>query len=1014
MKSIIKNRKILIFFIVLVFIAGIYSYVMLPKQESPDISVPAAIVTCVYPGASQEDVEQLVTSKIDDEIKSLEGYDYVSSFAMNSYSLSIFELEYGGDIDKSWDDLRTKMDELQEELPSECLPIETKTDLMETAGMVITLSGENYSYEALSRYGEAFIDRLSSIDGVRRFEMDGKIDKELIVELDIDKVNRLSLSFGEILKTLQGQNIEIPSGLIEEGDTLVPLNIGGSYESIEDIENLIIGISPDNHSALRLKDVGKVYYDDSDAGIRFKNNGQNAIILTGYFKDDQNVLLIGDDVRSMMDAFKTELPSDIDFHEVIFQPNDVSKSIDNFMVSLIQGIILVILVVFVGMGFRNAIIVSLAIPLAIVMTFLTMPFMDVRIHNISIVGLIVALGMLVDNAIVVSDSIQYKLDSGLDRLDACVDGAKEVLMPVFSSTLTTVATLLPLLLLSSSTGDYIRALPLVVIIALIASFIVAVIVTPTFAYIFFKPSKNGVKPQTETIGYKILDYVMDHRLRSLIACMLAIVIFGLAVTQLEVIFFPKADKDIMYIDVEADKTIDRDYTESVSDQVEAILGEEEGVLNYSTAIGGGFPKFFSSMMVYSEQVQNAQILIQVDLSKTPYAKNEGYAQYLQGRMDGVVVGGKATIKELENASPVAAPITIRLTGDSTDEVKEKADILEKMLMDITGTTNVRTDYTEKRLEYTIDLDTSELSYMGLTKYDVLNEVSIALRGRQASTYRADGNEYDIILKGDKDNITAIENLQVKSSITGNKYLLKDFGSLELSKQQPIINKYDGNYSITVMSDVLVGYSSDTILEIFMVGFNEVDFGDVNYRFNGVAEEIQKDFGSAGVSAIVAVFAIYSILLLQFRSYSQPFIILFTVPLSSVGALFGLFIMDQPISFTGLIGIISLIGIVVNNAIVLLDYINLKKAEGMTTIEACKTASVIRFRPIILSTVTTISGLMPLLLGTSELFKPMAVSLVFGLLISTMLTLVFIPLIYSLFIRDKVDVPEDDDLVEVSA
>lgn len=999
MKHIIHNRKIMIFFVGIIFLAGIYSYYNLPKQEAPNISPPVAIITTVYPGASQENVENLVTSKIEDEIMTLDGYSYSKSYSSNSFSTVILEVEYGVDIDKTWDDLRTKMIDLQNELPSECQTIGLRTDLAETAGIIIAITGEGYSYEALSGYSERFIDELSMIDGVKRFEMDGKIEKEVLVSIDMDALNRLDLSYSEIIQVIKGQNLEIPSGFIEGQDNLIPLNIRGSFESIEEIEGIIIGMSDENMSVLRLGDISTISLSDSDSGKRYKNNGNNAILLSGYFKQEENVLIVGKEVRAKIDEIKKELPEDIQFVEVIFQPTDVSKSINNFMLSLLQGIILVIIVVFIGMGFRNAIIVSTAIPLAIAMTFLAMPFFDIQIQDVSIIALIVALGMLVDNAIVVSDSIQHKLDRGVERMEACVGGAKEVLVPVFSSTLTTIATLSPLMLLNSIAGDYIKSLPMVVIIALTSSFIIAIVVTPTFAFIFFKPSTKEMVHHTHTWGYKLLSYVLGHKVKAFFACILIFVMIGSSGLLLEVIFFPKADKDIMYIDVVSDQNIDLDYTETISNQIETILEKEAGIIEYTTAIGGGLPKFFTAMNVYAEIPQNAQIMFKVDLSTTKYKKNTDYADYLQNKINSSLLGGKATVKELENAFPSEAAISIRFTGEDFEEINKVTHEIKSILNAIEGTKNVRTDYTSRKLEYAIALDADELSVLGMTKYDVLNEVSIALRGRQASTYRADGHEYDIIIEGDNGTIDSINNLMVKSSITGNKYLLKDIGQLELVDELPTINKYNGLNAIMVYSNVQIGYQRSAILEELESRMDTLDYGDVDYKFDGEEEEIISNFGSAGVSAIFALFAIYAILLIQFKSFKQPFIILFTVPLSSAGAILGLFIMNQPISFTGLIGIISLIGIVVNNAIVLLDYINLKRADGMSIEEACKNASVVRFRPIVLSSITTISGLLPLLISNSELFKPMAVSLVFGLLVSTILTLVLIPLTYSIFVKE---------------
>jgi len=576
-KSVIINRKILLLLILLIFLLGTYSYYHMPKQESPNVTPFVAIITTIYPGASQENVERLVTSKIEDELKTLEGYSFTISYSNNSVSTIILQIEYGHDIDKIWTSLGTKMQQLQSDLPSECHDIQIRTNLAETTGLIIALSGANYTYEELSEYGDMIIKRLVDIQGVTRFELMGEIEREVEVTVNHTKFNRLGLSYQDLLELLRSQNLEIPSGLIENESSKIALNITGSFESLDEIENLVIGMSDKDYSVLRLKDIASVNMIERDNEIRYKDNGHNAILLSGYFKEDENVLNIGKDVRATIETIKKDMPDDLIFNEVIFQPEDVEISLNDFMMNLFQGIVLVILVVFIGMGFRNAIIVSTAIPLAIIMTFIVMPIVDTPIHQVSIIALIVALGMLVDNAIVVSDSIQNKLDEGIDRLTACETGSKEVLVPVFTSTLTTIATLSPLLFLNSIVGDYIIGLPLVVIIALISSFVIAVFVTPVLAYMFFKPSKNRKEHAHLRFGYKILDRMMHHKVLSVLSVIAIIALLGSTLFFLEIIFFPKADKNIMYVDIVSEKLIDLETTEAISDQVEAILADEEGV-----------------------------------------------------------------------------------------------------------------------------------------------------------------------------------------------------------------------------------------------------------------------------------------------------------------------------------------------------------------------------------------------------------------------------------------------------
>lgn len=461
----------------------------------------------------------------------------------------------------------------------------------------------------------------------------------------------------------------------------------------------------------------------------------------------------------------------------------------------------------------------------------------------------------------------------------------------------------------------------------------------------------------------------------------------------------------MYMDIKAEKNIDTGYTKGVTDQIEELLNEEEGILHYTTAIGGGMPKYYDTLGVNAEIPENAQILMEIDLIASGYKKNTDYAKALQYKIDSVLLGGKATVKELEYAEPISAPpIYMRIKGQDIDQLWSMTSELKQILEEVPGSSNVRTDYDPYTYEYEIVLDEEKVSYYGLMKYDVLNEVSIALRGREASIFRHNGEEYDILLTSNVETAEEIENLMIKSSATGNKHLLKDIGDIELVRIRPAIRKYDGDNTIILMSDLEKGYDSRTIEKGFKDKIEGVDFRGAQIIYDGESSKIGTYFGNLGFTAVFAALMIFTILLVQFRNFRQSLIILLTLPLSAAGAMFGLFIMDQPISFTGMLGgIISLIGIVVNNAIVLMEYINLKRREGMTVDEAAIKASVVRFRPIILSTVTTVIGLLPLMLSNSELFKPMSVTLVFGLLVSTFLTLVFIPLTYSLVYHNDIKI-----------
>lgn len=993
----IKERKVTLFIALLMMIAGIYSYYITPKQENPQITASIAIVTAVYPGASPEDVEKLVTRKIEDEAAELKGYDYSESHSRNGLSIVVVRLTQDANIEKSWTDLRQKMEDLQSELPKEVQPLQINTDLTETAGIIISMSGENYSYEQLEEYGQHFKKELSKINGISRFDIHGKQEKEVSIEVDISQLNQYQLSLQDIIRILQAQNISIPLGQIKNDESRLNVTTSGTYADLKEIENTILTGSKNAGAVVRLKDIAKISMDLEEANYRIKQNGRNAILLTGYFQENKNIVIIGKSVEKRMDELKKDLPEDIYFDQVLYQPKDVSKAVNNFILNLITGILFVIMVVFIGMGFRNAVIVSTAIPLSILSTFVMMKLLAIPIHQVSITALIIALGMLVDNAIVVSDSIQVKIDQEIDTMQACVEGVREVAIPVLSSTLTTVAAFTPLLMLPSMAGEYIQSLPLIIMISLWASYVVALLVTPTMAYLFFTKSTPKEKQhKIRTIFDHMLHLGMSKKRGTVFLAISVFVLSLLLVTQLGLQFFPKADTDILYIDIRTESGTNIRKTEALTEQVTSILKEQKEVISYTTAIGDGLPKFYNTLPIYTQSQDFGQIMIKVDLkNEKRFKSNTEFADYLQEIFDTSIAGGTATIKQLEQGEPIGAPVRVRVTGDDMEKLESATRVVSHYLSTIPGTINIDDDFTDKAYEFYVDIDAEKASFLGITKYDIQNELNIALMGRTASIFRNAGNEYNIVLRSYAPSQEVLENLMIKSSATGNKILLKEIAEIQLRPQIPNIKKHDREKAVTIYSDVKSGFSSVDIQRQLQQGLEALDLEDVQIVFDGEREKIQEHFGCIGTFAVFALLLVYGILLIQFNSFIQPFVILLTIPLSVIGSIVGLYVFRQPLSFTGLLGMVSLLGIVVNNAIVLLDFINGERKLGKGIEESCLEAVDKRFRPIMLSTTTTVIGLTPLVFSGSDLFRPMSISLMSGLMVSTLLTLVVIPVVYSM-------------------
>lgn len=1000
-KQLIRERRVTLFLTAIIALAGIYSYYVLPRQESPDVSVPAAMIIAPYPGASPGDVKDLVTTKIEDELSNLDGIDSLKGISNQGSSIVVVMFDSGTDYDKAMQDVRNAVSDAEADLPSGAFISQINTDLVETAGMIISLSGENYSYEQLASFGELFKNELADISGVSKFEIEGEIDKQVVVDVDYAKLNQVGLSVSDVASLIQSQNIEIPSGSIKYESGEITVKTPGIYTSTNDIKDIIIAVSRETGAVTRLSDIANVYMDLDDSVEKYKQNGLNSVLLTGSFEEGKNVVLVGKDVRQALDRVKAQLPDNLSVEEIIYQPDDVSKSVNDFMINLVEGIILVIAIVFFGMGLRNAMVVSAAIPLSILMTFAAMYATKIYIHQMSLTALIVALGILVDNAIVISDTIQVRLDSGESKLDAAYNGTVMSSIPIFTATLTTIAAFSPLMGMPGAAGEFLGSIPKVLIISIVAAYLVSMFITPAMASIAFKrtPEKKDKENRIRIFFKTALQKALGAKRTTVISTFVVLIlVIEILMPKLPSEFFPYVDKNLFYIDITAEKGGSLEATEKLADEVALLLSKQPEITSYTASVGTGVPKYYITAPLATPSDDFAQIVCRFDLgkkSKKRFDSNVELANYLQNLLDENIPSGKCSVNLLANAAP-GAKIVLRVSGDNTDRLREVSNLIVDKVSNMEGTKNVRSDMKDSTYELSVNLDAEKASSLGIGKYDVQKQINVALYGSVASVFRKDGNEYEIKVKSNIDSAEQLENLEIASSATGAKIPLKQFASISFSKKEDTINTYDKKQSVTIEAEELPGFSAASIEdEIEQKILPDMDTSGTNVTFDGERESIAENFGVVGLLAMFAIFAIYVILVIQFNSFVQPVVILVTVPLSLIGSIVGLFIFNKPLSLTAFLGIIALIGLVVKNGILLVEYINDARKHDYSIDEACVDAVDKRFNAIILSATTTVIGLAPLAISGSSLFGPMAITLMFGLVVSTFLTMVVIPVIYSL-------------------
>lgn len=998
----IKQSKITLFIAIAVAIVGFYFYTLLPKQENPDIAVPVAMITTIYPGASLTDIEQLITNPIENAVNEIAGFDKVESYSFNSASIVVVSLTNDADVEKSWQELRRVMNDIDSSIPKDAYKPYIDTKLIETAGMIISFSGENYNYEQLSAYAEVFQKQLSKVDGVTRFELVGKIPQEIEIKIDIAQLQKYPISIENIAEIIKAQNVSFPAGAIKTENGQINVNITSPYGIVKDIENTILYTSTENGSSVWLKDLATVkILESKDVKYKTKQNGKNAVLLAGFFKSGKNIIPIGKDVRQRIESTKKDFPDDLIIDEISFEPESIDKSISDFMMNLLQGIAFVMIVVFIALGLRNAIIVSVAIPLSILISFVAMWVFDLKVHQISTTALIIALGLLVDNAIVVVEAVQEHLNAGKDKLQAAYLGAKETAKPILSATLTTIAAFSPLLFLPGAAGDLLGAIPKIVIISLIASYFVSMLVIPALTVLFARKSKEkkARKNYLRMFFINFLDKALNYKKATLTISFVVLILAFISVRFLNEEYFPPADKQTLYIDISGE-SFSFENTENIVEKIEHILQQQPETKSYTSSIGKPLPRFYQLMEVNVQSLEYAQIKVDFDMDKSEnFTNKKELAAYLQNQFNEKIIGASVQTRLLSLSGSGGGAVLLDISSDNIDRNIEVAKMIRDTLRNLEGAYKIGTSISNAKYEYVADIDFNLAASLGLNQYDIQKQINLALMGSELTKYRKNGNEYPVNLSGNISSISELENLGIVSSQTQQKILLKQIADIKIEKKYPVIRHTNKERNISVFCDAKEGYSPTEIADIIEFEIlPKLDTTGTDITFNGEREASKKDSGNMGFAALAAIFLVYIILMIEFNSFAQPFVILLTLPLAFIGSIAGLLVTGQPFSFTAILGIASLIGIVVNDAILLITFINRAKEKGMSIIEASRDSSNQRFVPIMVTTATTVMALIPLSLSGNEMFVPLAVALMFGLIVATILTLVVIPVLFTVLIK----------------
>ncbi len=1009
-----KNRitAVLLFIIIL---GGLRAYANLPRAEDPGFVIRAARVTTLFPGASPERVEQLVTDKIEKAVQEIPELDFVESDSKTGVSVvTVNILESYKEMRPIWDDLRRKVEKAESDLPEDIIGPFVDDEFGDVFGTILAITGEGYSYAELKEIADDVRDEFLRIHEVAKVDIYGAQDERIFVEYNNARLSELGISPLQLLQLLSSQNIVIPGGEVYTTMEQIALEPTGNFETVDDLRRTVISL-PGRAEVVYLRDIAEIkrgYIDPAKS--RVVATGQPALALAISMREGGNIIDLGEQVQATIGHLLQFYPIGVEFDLIAFQPREVEKKINDFVGNLLQAIGVVGLVMLVFLGLRTGLVIASLIPTSIIMALLVMSWFGIGLDQISLAALIIALGMLVDNAIVMTESIMVQMSEGKPALEAAIDSAAELRIPLLISSLTTAAAFLPIFLAESNVGEYTAPLFKVVSITLLCSWVLALTLTPLLAVKFLKVEPRTGQDETyNSAFYKRyrsgLLFALRHRGLTLVAVALVFATAMYSFRFLPNIFFPPADKPFFRAELELPVGTRIERTEDVVRAMEEFLRDElmvneertEGVTSWAAFIGQGAPRFVLPYNPVPPSPNYAFMLINTTSDEPIQDYIAKIDSFTFERFPDLLT----TARRIELGPPIDYPIEVRISGRSNDVLFSLVDMVKEKLRTIPGVRNIDDDWGRRTKKLVVRVNEPRARRAGVTNQDIAISLQANLSGFDLTEFREDDKLIPITLRSvaaDRLDIGKLDGLNVFAQATGQSVPLKQVADAEVTWQPARILRRDRLRTVTIRTQLQPGTTAAEVNAQLVPWLQEESRSwSVGYRWGlgGEAETAQKSNKSIGVKLPIAGFIIVLLLVAQFNSLRKPAIILMTIPLGLIGVIFGLLIARSYFGFMTLLGIISLSGIVINNAIVLLDRIRIEiEDHGMEPAPAILEAAQRRLRPILLTTATTVGGLIPLWLGGGAMWEPMSIAIIFGLMFATLLTLGVVPVLYSLLYR----------------
>ena len=1010
----LRHKSIIYYFIAVLLTFGIFSFTHMGRMEDPDFTMRTMVVGVSWPGASPQEMSDQVTDKLEERLRDLPGVDYTKSFTDGSKSVIYINLKEdlpSSKIRPAWEEARNMINDEWKSLPSGVQGPAINDRFDDVYGTIYALSGDEFSYEEKRQQAENLKRQLLSVPNVKKITLIGVQEKSLDITINKDKLASYKVTVQQVLNALKQQSAMVPAGMVNTDTNNVYIRVNGVFDSIDAVKNMPARI---NNQIVRLGDVADVtmtYKDPSSP--QFYYEGKPAIGIAISMDAGANNIEFGEAIDNKLKEFKTTIPAGLNLDQVSNQPHIVKESIGDFSQSLFEAIAIVLLVSFASLGIRTGVVVALTIPVVVSTVFVLMYENGIYLHKVSLGALILSLGLLVDDAIIVVEMMSVKLEEGFNHWRAATFAYESTAFPMLSGTLITCAGFLPLALAEGMVAEFTKSLSIVVFLALVLSWIASVLVSPVLCYKIIE--NKAEKPESEwtrrdhimhrlkTIFYarfeSLLHWALGHHKAILLGTLVAFILSLLSFPLIKQEFFPSSTRNEIIVSMQFPQSSSIDYTQSQANLLDALLKDNEHIDHYTTYVGEGSPRF---VLTLEPELPRANFMQTIIVTKS-LKDRDALFKDLQDQLNDQYPSALINMQFVQIGPPSKYPVMLRVSGPNASEVKTIANDVKVMMQQDKDLQNIAFDWPDTEPVAQVHIDPDKARLLGINSYAVSLHLQSLLTGTKAGEYYEGNQTIPVTFKlggNENHNLAALSSLPIQTG-NGSYVPLSQIATISMTQEEGIIWHRNMMPTISIHANVGPGVLGNAKTKEIYKNLEEYRQNlptGYTIELDGAAEKSVTAVKKLLVPIPIMLFVIMTILMFQLKKIALMFMALFTAPLGLIGVVLALNITRTPLGFMAILGVIALSGMIIRNSIILLDQIEIHRAEGQSPREAIINSATLRFRPIMLTAIAAILGMIPLM--GSVFWSPLAIAFSGGLLVATILTLIVLPVMYATWYKVK--------------